>query len=91
LERRKFRKVLTEHLETTYTGGGVALKRAGIDLDICTGTRANSNSSAREVACPPPGHSGKFRKVQESSADHHSSTYIGAGGVALESAVVYIS
>jgi hypothetical protein len=45
---------------STYIGGSVAVKSAGVDLDICI---ISINSPALEVACPPPGHrelSGNF-------------------------------
>jgi hypothetical protein len=35
----------------TYPASDVALESAGVDLDICT---CSINSSALEVACPPP-------------------------------------
>jgi hypothetical protein len=57
LEQRKFRKVLAEHLVTTYYGGSVALKCAVMDLHIGI---IGLNSSALEVACPPPGIGAKF-------------------------------
>jgi hypothetical protein len=38
------------------------------------------NSTALEVACPPPEHG---RKNQENYRDHHSSTYV-ASGVGVE-------
>jgi hypothetical protein len=59
---------------TTYIFSTVALENAGVDLDICT--HESNNSSALEVACPPPRHS---EKSQERSGDHHSSTYVVSG------------
>ena len=78
---KKVQEIPETRFCTTYTGSAVALERAGVDLDVCI---ISKNSSALEVACPPPGQ----EKFQESSAGHHSPTYIGASGVALESAVV---
>jgi hypothetical protein len=47
------RNFLENSFGTTYIGSGsVALECAGVDLDICT---KSINSSALEVACPPPG------------------------------------
>jgi hypothetical protein len=45
---------------STYRYGSVAVEGAGIDLHIST--TIGTNSSALEVACPPPGHRRKFRK-----------------------------
>jgi hypothetical protein len=42
---------------TTYIGSTVALENAGVDLDICI---LRKNSSALEVACPPPGIGAKI-------------------------------
>jgi hypothetical protein len=52
LERRKFRNFLRPDFALLYIVSAVALERAGVDLDICT---IRMNSSALEVACPPPG------------------------------------
>jgi hypothetical protein len=54
-----------EATEYTYiAGGAVALEGAGVDLDICI---ISINSSALQVACPPPGigevKSGTFRET----------------------------
>jgi hypothetical protein len=50
----------SENNFTTYIVSTVALKGAGIDLDICT--RRGINSSTLEVACGPQGQR-KIRKV----------------------------
>jgi hypothetical protein len=63
LERRKIRKVLAEHLVTTYSVGSVALERGAVDLHI--GPIVGKNSPALEVACPPPGHGRKIKKILE--------------------------
>jgi hypothetical protein len=70
---------------TTYIFGGIALECGVVDLRIHT--FVSINSAALEVVCPPPGV--RTKKVQESSADHHSSTYH-ASAVALESAGIYL-
>jgi hypothetical protein len=48
----------SENSFTTYMVSTVALKGAGIDLDICT--RRGINCSALEVACGPPGIGAKI-------------------------------
>jgi hypothetical protein len=58
------------------------LEHGVVDLHIGT---IGINSTALQVACPPPGIEAK--KVEEISADHHSRTYI-VSAVALESAGV---
>jgi hypothetical protein len=45
--------------EATHLGSVIAFKHAVVDLRSAL---ININSSALEVACPPPGHRGKFRK-----------------------------
>jgi hypothetical protein len=49
---KKFQEVSETRFRTTYLFSAIALERAGVDLDICT---IGKNSSALEVACPPPG------------------------------------
>jgi hypothetical protein len=59
---RKIQESSQRSFGITYIGGRVALEGAIIDLNIGT-TSPSINSSALEVACPPPGHrenSGKF-------------------------------
>jgi hypothetical protein len=59
---RKFLGTASELL-SSYIGGSVALfKGAVVDLH---GTRVNTNSSALKVACSPPGHGRKIRKILE--------------------------
>jgi hypothetical protein len=54
----KFQESYAGHHSSTYiVAGGVALESAGVDLDICT---IDINSSALEVACPPPGIGAKI-------------------------------
>ena len=43
---------------TTYIAGSVALEGAVVDLQNCT--TVGKNSSALEVACPPPGITAKI-------------------------------
>jgi hypothetical protein len=66
---RKIKETDQNSFGTTYMPGliisAVALECAVVDLDICTTISAVANSSALEVACPPPGIGEK--KVQESS------------------------
>jgi hypothetical protein len=57
---KKVQESSRNNFGSTYIGGSVAVKSAGVDLDICI---ISINSPALEVACPPPGHreiSGKF-------------------------------
>jgi hypothetical protein len=81
---RKVKEISQSTFGITYTGTicNVALENAGVDFDIGA---IDKHSSALEVACPPPGIGAK--KVQESSADHHSRTYR-VSAVALENAGV---
>jgi hypothetical protein len=46
-----------DQLGTTYSESAVALENAGVDLDICF---ISNNSSALEVAFPPPGIGAKI-------------------------------
>jgi hypothetical protein len=77
-------KFLVNKSGITYKGCKVALEGAVVDLHIRT--TGGINSSTLEVAYPPPGIGAK--KVQESSADHHSPTYNLKRSLALESAGV---
>jgi hypothetical protein len=55
-------------------------------VDLHIGTTVSSNSSALEVACPPPGIGAK--EVQGISETNFGMTYIIQRSVALESAAV---
>jgi hypothetical protein len=83
LERRKFKVNSLESFGTTYNASAVALKGAVVDLDSAL---IHTDSSALEVACPPPGIGAK--KVQETSETRFCTTYISSGSVALENACV---
>jgi hypothetical protein len=58
---KKVQEFSVDHHSSTYPISGVALENAGVDLHI--GTSIRINSTPLEVACPPPGHRGKFRKI----------------------------
>ena len=79
---KKVQEISESRFRTTYIINDVALERAGVDLNSAM---ISINSSALEVACPPPGIGAK--KIQEISRNSFGSTYIG-GSVALEDAVV---
>jgi hypothetical protein len=70
---KKVQEIFETRFRTTYLVNAIALECAGVDLDICT---ISINSSALEVACPPPGHRRKIRKILETITP---STYIGSG------------
>jgi hypothetical protein len=57
LERRKFREISQNSFGITYRGCSVALEGAVVDLHI---GNTGIDSSALEVACPPPGIGAKF-------------------------------
>ena len=81
---RNFKEVSENTIGITYSpGSSIALEGAVVDLDIGT---ASTNSSALQVACPPPGIGAK--KFQEISVDHHSSTYPISVFIALKNAGV---
>jgi hypothetical protein len=48
---KKVHEISETRFCSTYIVSAVALERAGVDLYICT---ISINSSALEVACPPP-------------------------------------
>jgi hypothetical protein len=54
---RKVKEIFEINFGTTYTGSAVALEDACVNLNICT---ISINSSALEVACPPPGIGAKI-------------------------------
>jgi hypothetical protein len=58
----KCKQISETRFRTTYKVSAVALKNAGVDLDLCA---ISINSTALEVACPPPGIEAK--KVEEIS------------------------
>jgi hypothetical protein len=58
---KKVQEIYESRFRTTYIISDVALERAGVDLNSAL---ISINSSALEVACPPPGIGAK--KVQES-------------------------
>ena len=68
----------------TYAFSGVALEGASVDLHI--GTAIRTNCSALLSWMSGPGN-WSTKKVQERSADHHSSTYR-SGGVGVEGRVM---
>jgi hypothetical protein len=49
---KKVQEISVTRFRTTYIVSDVPLERAGVDLHI--GTTVSPNSSALEVACPPP-------------------------------------
>jgi hypothetical protein len=67
-----------ERIFGTYRRGYIRDETRGMDLH--NGIGDSSNSSALKVVCSPPGHR---EKSQESSGDHHSSTY-GGSSVGIE-------
>jgi hypothetical protein len=50
---RKFQENYVDHHSFTYRISNVALKNAGVDLDICT--LGIDCATLLVVACPPPG------------------------------------
>jgi hypothetical protein len=59
LERRKFKEISQSSYGITYRSrGSVAMEDAVMDLHV--GTILSKNSSALEVACPPPGIGANF-------------------------------
>jgi hypothetical protein len=59
---KKFQESSRVDHSCTYIGGSIALEYAVIDLHNDT---LSIDSSALEVACPPPGHGRKIRKILE--------------------------
>jgi hypothetical protein len=80
---RKAKEGFRKCHSSSYTNGRVALEDGVVDLHI--GTILNINSSALEVACPPPGVGAK--KIQQSSLKSFGITYMG-GSVALDCGVM---
>jgi hypothetical protein len=70
---KKVQEISETRFCTTYMGSIVALENAGVDLGIYT---IGINPSALEVACPPPGHGRRIRKILETITP---STYVGSG------------
>jgi hypothetical protein len=79
---KKVQECSADHRSFTYVSNGVALEGARVDLHIGTAIRSNCSALLSWMSGPRT-----WRKVQERSADHHSSTY-GISAVGVEGRVM---